>query len=294
MTKQIFIMLLFISTTFSATLKSSQISFNAKKENQKWSLNYKWKDIHGKTHSADFQLSSRIMRQEDKVLKILKPIEIAKYQSREINRYAKKHGGVRLKAVVFKKRGLAIGGDKAGKKKGLEIAKKAAIEYAEMHDYFFYKKDRYIPDHIKHVKKYSHLFTPLVKALGGPTKDSRDFAEKALAFVQAIPYEPRRSIYRQPISVLAKNRGDCDSKTALFLCIIKNAYPNMNVGIVYVKNHAFAAMEITPQKGDKTFRSNGKKWVALEPVGPRLYPLGKVSGRSRRKLSFGNFVLRSI
>ena len=68
----------------------------------------------------------------------------------------------------------------------------------------------------------------------------------------------------------------------------------MSVGVVYIKGHAFGALEIEPQKGDKVIRKDGKKFVAVEPVGPKVAKMGKVGPKSRRSLAVKRYRLRTL
>ena len=154
-----------------------------------------------------------------------------------------------------------------------------------------------VPDHIRHVEEYTDELKPIVDALGGATKDPRIFGNKALAFVQNIPYEKRALVkdrYRRPLSLIGRNKGDCDSKTVLYLSLMKSAYPQMSVAVVYIKGHAFGALEIEPKKGDKVIRKDGKKYVAVEPVGPKVARMGKVGPKSRRSLAVKRYRLRIL
>jgi len=108
--------------------------------------------------------------------------------------------------------------------------------------------------------------------------------------VQSIPYEQRAKVsdlYRRPLSVLGRNKGDCDSKTVLFLALMHEAYPDLPVAIVYRPGHAYAALGLERQRGDMRFREDGQVWVGVEPVGPAVRSIGEVRGKSRRRAKLG-------
>ena len=116
-------------------------------------------------------------------------------------------------------------------------------------------------------------------------------------FVQNIPYEKRALVkdrYRRPLSLIGRNKGDCDSKTVLFLSLMKSAYPSMAVGVVYIKGHAFGMLEMEPKKGDKILRKDGRKYVGVEPVGPRVARIGKLGPKSRRSVAVKRYRIRIL
>ena len=139
----------------------------------------------------------------------------------------------------------------------------------------------------RHVQDYARPLAPVVEGLGGATADPRDFASKALGFVQTIPYETRGKKpdkFRRPLSILGRNRGDCDSKTVLFLALMHQAYPELGLGVIAIRKHAFGALALAPEPGETSVRIDGEKWVAVEPVGPAQNEIGSVGRHSRRAL----------
>ncbi len=285
--------LMIISVTTARSIKSSQTRFNVKSNSKEITYSYKWKN-NGSRHAISFSLPKTVAKKGTSAHPPFNKRAYIDYQVRAVNNWVKKHRGYRVKASNYKGRGLMLYGDRKGRKKGAQIAKKARPKYVSKVGYTFIKDETLIPNHILHVKQNSKYLTPVVEALGGPTNNPRKFASMALSFVQSIPYERQGADYRLPISVLTKNRGDCDSKTALFLAIMHNAYPSMQVGIVYVRKHAFAALNIPKKRGDKTIKHKGKKWVTVEPVGPKHNPVGKVSSRSRNKINLRSYTVSSL
>ena len=147
-------------------------------------------------------------------------------------------------------------------------------------------------DWARHVRDYAPDLAPVVAALGGPTADPRVFAAKALNFVQSIPYEQRGKKpdkYRRPLSILGRNRGDCDSKTVLYLALMRQAYPDLEMAAVDIRKHVFGALGLEPEPGERSFRAEGRLWLAVEPVGPAVVPLGDISRRSGRALRLRRF-----
>ncbi|MBT3224039.1 MAG: hypothetical protein HN348_33640 [Proteobacteria bacterium] len=157
---------------------------------------------------------------------------------------------------------------------------------------------KYIPDHARFARSYADDLQPVAEALSQPGLSKREYASRALAFVQSIPYERRFLVqdtgYRRPLSVLAKNKGDCDSKSTLYLALLRQGRPNLDTAIVYVPGHAFVALGLPVQQGDTTVRASGRTWVVAEPVGPAVEPIGSLGSRSQRGSRRGSQELRVV
>jgi hypothetical protein len=114
--------------------------------------------------------------------------------------------------------------------------------------------------------------------------------------VQSIPYEKakKRDRYRRPLSLLGRNRGDCDSKSTLFLALMHQAWPELPLAMVYIPEHAFVALGIEPEQGESKLREDGQVWLLAEPVGPRMAPLGELGKRSKRRARRGRVTLQVL
>ena len=157
-----------------------------------------------------------------------------------------------------------------------------------------------LPDHAREALESADALRPLAEALaqGLPADDPRAFAARALHFTQAIPYEKRKSGadagFRRPLSLLVKNKGDCDGKAVLFLGLMRARYPTLPMAVVLVPEHAFAAVELEPHSGERTIREDGVQYVILEPVGPARSDIGEPSKAGRRGMRWGRADLRPV
>ncbi len=136
-------------------------------------------------------------------------------------------------------------------------------------------------DHATLVTDYDDDLRPVAEALRAGTTGDREFVERALSFVQSIPYEARKRKggdpgYRRPLALLSRNRGDCDSKSVLFLAIVHAELPAVPLSVVYVPGHALVGVGLPKESGDRSFSSEGIKYLYAEPVGPAQLPLGEV------------------
>lgn len=271
---------------------AQQISRDVDKTSSEWSFDVKWKDAAGQKHRAQFTLPADEVKADlDEPLR-LKTKPFHEDVAKSVNTWGKTQKGTKVKAKGTKDGvSISVSGDDAR-----QVLKDAQVQLESARDRelkergFTTLDGAIVPDHTRHARQYASDLAPIVEALGGPTKDARVFADKALSFVQTIPYEKaslKRDRYRRPLSLVGRNRGDCDSKATLFLALMREAYPDMELGIVYIKGHAYAAVGLEAESGDDTRRADGIKWVLAEPVGPALHPVGEISRTSKRKSRFG-------
>ncbi len=109
-----------------------------------------------------------------------------------------------------------------------------------------------------------------------------------LNFVQSIPYDPlesddsRRGVsFLMPEQVLAQNRGDCDSKSALFMALVMALYPELKQAIIYVPDHALVAIDLPRTNTDQeTLPIQGKPFLLFEVTGPAEVPPGITGDKS--------------
>lgn len=288
--------LLLSAALLSTPAAADQTRYSVDRGRSVWHFDVGWTDADGQQHAANFALPARTVEQDlDEPLKY-HPNKAAKYVARAVNEWAGTQRGVKLKASVNGEGGVDITGTA---KDGDRLAQ-AMEEAAEVRDQatarylaergFVELDGKILPDHARHVAEYADDLAPLVKALGGPGEDPRAFAELALSYVQSIPYEQRAKIsdrYRRPLSLLGRNRGDCDSKAVLFLALMRQAWPEVPAAVVYVRGHAYAALGLEAARGDRTFREGGIQWVAVEPVGPAVVHVGELGRPSVRRSRFG-------
>ena len=278
------------------TAAADQRSFDAQEGARHWSIDVKWTDDDGERHRAQYELPAAAVQADiDTPLRFQKK-DAAQHAARAIRAYGSTLPNVKVRAKVSGKGQLSIS-VKAKKRsrakavlaRAVEIRDEATDAYLDEHGYTRLG-DAIVADHARHVDEYADDVAPLVAALGGPTDDPREFASIALGHVQSIPYQSRAKVsnaYRRPLLVLARNKGDCDSKSTLFLALMHSAYPELPLSMVYIPGHAFAGLGLEPQRSDVTFRKGGQTWVVAEPVGPAMFAVGETKGKSRRRASTG-------
>lgn len=279
------LLLTLISLSFA-----EQVKHDVDKSSTTWSFDVTWRDAESRKHRIEFELPASEVKAD-----LAEPLRLqakAFHQdvAADVNAWGKtKKAKVKAKGT---KKGVSISvkGDNARSVLKDATQEMEASQKRRLRERGFTLLDgAIVPDHMRHVRQYADDLGPMVDAIGR-TRGERDFAERALSYVQSIPYEKaslKRDRYRRPLSLVGRNRGDCDSKATLFLALMHEAYPDMDMGIVYIKGHAYAAIAIEKQAGDDTRRHDGVQYVLVEPVGPAMHPVGEISRKSKRKSRFG-------
>ena len=266
-----------------------------------WKFTVHWKDHAGKKQNVEYRLPTKTVERDlDKRLRFNQGA-LTHRVIQAINAYGKELKGASFKAKKVKGQIKLV--DQKGSGAKLKQASNELPGVIEKAKKTFMRRNGWtlldgsiIPNHAAHAARYADDVLPLAKALGSGKLSKRAFAERAIGFVQAIPYEigkeGRDKGFRRPLSVLARNRGDCDSKATLYLALMKAAHPELQSGFVYIKGHAYVGLGLPPKKTDLVFNADGRKWVIAEPVGPALVAVGKAAQKSERKAKRGKIEFR--
>jgi hypothetical protein len=296
-----FLTLIFVLMSTQAS--AQQTHFALEKGGEEWAFEMAWKNSKGRKQAVEFSLSADRIERDLAVPLQFQMKAANKTIAKAINSYGKETPGVQIKAVQ-KGKGVQISGRGKSRKKlkgamkGVKKVQRQALRsYMRKHG-FTKLKGKVIPNHAQHAYRYADDLLPLAVALGSEELGPRMFAKRALGMVQNIPYERGRGGrdkgFRLPMSLLAKNRGDCDSKATLYLALLKAAHPKLDTSFIYIKGHAFVGLGLKPKKGDVTFEADGRTWVIAEPVGPALSPIGQAGRKSEKKAKRGKIDIRRV
>lgn len=302
-----------LSLLFCTLLSAKQLDYSLQKGASEWSFHYKWKDAKKHSNSADFSLPA-VAIQEDVAIPVNpKMKQLLQVELNAAQNYADGLKGIKLKVWIEDNSLRMSASTKSKSRKELKAAMNGAMDAAnnavdrwlEQNGYMRLDENTIMVDYTTIVSEYVDDIRPVAEALGAgkvvaTDEDSvRDYLVRALSFVQNIPYESRNKNggdagFRRPLSLLARNKGDCDGKSALFLALVRAALPDVQAGIVLIPDHAFVAVAIPARKGDTSFKTGGVKYVAMEPVGPAVYRIGKVSNKSASRLRTGGYTFRAV
>lgn len=148
------------------------------------------------------------------------------------------------------------------------------------------------PDYARIARESLDTIEPVARAWAKrhPLPPTRAGLNKLLGFFQSIPYDTLESRYSSegagfamPAALLARNRGDCDTKSVAMASLVHALAPDIATIMVLLSDHALLGFAIEPQNGDRTLEFNGRTYVLAEPVGPALQPLGNIGKSSRER-----------
>jgi len=285
------LMTLLLGTALAAPA-SSQKKFEVEKGEQTWDFSYRWQDAAGEKQKIAFALpSSAIEADRDEVTWLQRKV-MNTAVAKEVRSWGKTVKGVKVK-VKIENGGVRteVSGERSKAKAALkesETVRDAAADawLAENHFTRLSKGDVSF-DHAGLAAHYAADLAPVATALRTGTSNDREFVNRALSFVQSIPYEARKKKggdpgYRRPLALLSRNRGDCDSKSVLFLAVVRAELPDVPLAVIYVPEHALTGVGLEAQSGDRIFKTDGIKFLYAEPVGPALHPIGEPADANKK------------
>ncbi len=283
--------------------KPGQKHFDRDKGTPRESYEVRWRDGDDQSHTISFQLQAAAVKRDLDSTRKFPKSDALDAQVAAVRAFArtlddvkltakKKSGGVQIKA-----KGTSRAKIKKALREADDVREQALDDFLVTADCIRLKGDRLSFDHANLVSEYTHTVRPIARALGERVDSDREYAELALSFVQAIPYEKTKSGsdagYRRPLGVLARNKGDCDSKAVLYLALLRARDPEMPVAAVYIKDHMLVGVGLDSEKGDKTFRRDGQAYLFAEPVGPAMLDLGDAPGKHRKKVKGASAIVRA-
>jgi len=285
-----------LALLLSLTAAAGQRDFDVTEGRREWTFDVKWTDEAGARQRAQFALPADAIQADIDIPLRFQKKDAAQQAARAVRQYGSTLPNVKVKTKVSSRGVLSISVKAKRRSRAKEVLARAGEIRDEAMDAYLVEHgytrmgDAIVADHARHVGEYADDVAPLVAALGGATDDPREFASTALGYVQSIPYQSRAKVsnaYRRPLLVVARNKGDCDSKSTLFLALMRSAYPDLPLAVGYIPGHAFTGLGIEPARGDLTFRDSGQTWVVAEPVGPAMFAVGETKGKSQRRARWG-------
>ncbi len=264
--------------------EESQTRFDLARGEREWTFTFGWRDAEGEPDSVRFSLPAAALVADREAETWFPRREMYEDVAREVRSWGKDLRGVKL-AVRVEEGGLRIDasgtGDVRGALAGAATVRDEAVgRWLEAHTFVLTGAGSVSFDHARLVVDYPDDLAPVARALREGTADDRAFVDRALSFVQSIPYEARKQKggdpgYRRPLALLSRDRGDCDSKAVLFLAIVRAELPDVPLAVVYVPGHALAGVGLDRRRGDDRFKHEGVRYLYAEPVGPAQHPLGE-------------------
>ena len=94
-----------------------------------------------------------------------------------------------------------------------------------------------------------------------------------------------------PLETLSNKWGDCDSKCMLFASLVRSI-DLVDVVFIIMKEHIFAAVQVTTQQDEHTVRYKNKDWALVELTD--AWPIGRVPSNHLNGVLVGKFEIVNI
>ena len=288
---------------------ASQSSFTKKAYDSDIAFDYKWLNHQKEIKKLNFRIPYTAIKSSSN--------DFTPYTNRAANNYVyetvkryKATPGVTLKITKNKSGGISVKANGPNKqvlenelKNISQIKEKAQSDYMKENNYTYLKNDTIIPDHVRIANAHGSKIMPLTRAISRDIQlsNKRDTINYVLSFFQSIPYDKlisrdtsSGSGFSTPMNLIANNRGDCDSKSTAIVSALTNLYPQLEMLMIYVPDHAFIGIAMQPQANDISLTIKGKSYVLAEPVGPALLPVGSISPSSLSAIKKKDYIYKEI
>ncbi|MEP1554354.1 MAG: hypothetical protein ABJJ44_08295 [Paraglaciecola sp.] len=297
----LFILMLFLSMP----LHGKQTAFSKTKDGAETVFHYRWDDELEQTSEIKFKLATKQFNVKNH--KRFVPDLAQQYVYIELHKEARKIDP-REARVQIKKTGQDIQinvksrSDKLLRKWRQTMAKSEESAFDQyLNDNYYSRFQSYLgqeavkPDHLRYINENKASLLPIAQAIYEmvpENSDSRDYISLLLSWVQSIPYDELQDRmtsngagYLPPLSVIANNKGDCDSKSVLMGSLVRALLPDIKMVMVYLPNHALLGIKLPFRPSEKTYEIEGVDYTLMEPTGPANMPLSEISTSSARDLA---------
>jgi hypothetical protein len=293
---------------------SQQLSFNKSKKNKEMYFNYTWSDHQEKTSDISFSLPFHQLNKQNH--KKFIPNLAQKYVYIEMHKAAKKIDPKEAR-VNIQRRGQDIHIQVTSRSNELLDKWQRSMNQGQQKALDQYLQDNYYnhfrsylgqkaikPDHLRYVSENTAALLPVAQAMFEklPTNSkTRAYIHLVLSWVQSIPYNELKNRltsngagYLPPLSVIANNQGDCDSKTVLMASLVRSLFPDVKMTMVFLPNHALLGIALPFRKNGQTLNIDGMDYLLMEPTGPSKIPLGEISNRSAQYIAGNMYSLEEV
>jgi hypothetical protein len=293
---------------------AQQISFNKSKQNKEMSFNYTWSDHQDQIRDIAFALPLRQLNRQNH--KKFIPDLAQQYVYIELHKAARKIDP-REARVQIQHRGQDIHIQVTSRSDKLLNKWQRTMNQSQVKALDQYLQDNYYshfrshlsqaaikPDHLRYIKENQAALLPIAQAVYDKlpsNSKTRAYVNLVLSWVQSIPYNELKNRvtsngagYLPPLSVVANNQGDCDSKTALMASLIRSLLPDVKMTMVFLPNHALLGIVLPFRTHEQTLKIDGMDYLLMEPTGPAKIPLGEVANSSARDIAGNMYSLEEI
>jgi hypothetical protein len=292
-------LLLAALVAFASGAVAQQLDFRRVSRSGDELLSYRWRDYGRHEHSIAFTLTRQAIREAEASFDEFSMDGMWRVVERDLRDEVARAGGridIRrtadgLKWTLEARDTTEI--DQLTRRVDDRLAR-SQRDYLARHGRRMVEGRRVIVDFAAATTALESPLRALTRALGEvPDLPNNDRARVALAlgFFQEIPYAVLEDKQRQggdflpAPALLAQNRGDCDSKAVALAAVLRSFTRFRKLAVVTMPKHAILAVEMPAEPGDTTVRQGGRLFVALEPAGPSLAPVGRVGPYTAKYLA---------
>ena len=275
----------------SEAANAKQLRYDMEETGSEVQLSWTWKAPSGGKDRVQVSLSAAEVEADKSIKRKIQLKDMHEAMAKAARKSGKSRPRVKLTAKATAN-GVQLGA--SGKRSAAKAAmadaqvamEQAKNKWMKDNQVFEISDGRLSYDHALIAGERADAVAPLAAALREGTKSDREFVQRALAFSQAIPYQTNKrgtdTGLQRPLALLARNKGDCDGKSTLFLALVHAELPKVPVAIIYVPGHALTGVGLPAKDGDRTFKHDGVTYVYAEPVGPGAFPLGETAPPNKR------------
>ena len=285
---------------FASGAEAQQLDFKRVSRSGDELLSYRWRDHDRHEHNVAFTLTRQAIREAETSFAEFSMVGMWQVVEENLRDEVARFGnGARIvvkrtaSGVTWTLEARAADLPELNRKVEARL-KRSERDYLTRHLRRMVGPQRVIVDFAAATSALQGPLRAVTRALGDvPDVPNEDRARVALAlgFFQEIPYALLDDRQRQggdflpAPALLAQNRGDCDSKAVALAAVLRSFTRFRKLAVVTMPGHAILAVEMPAEPGDTTVRQGGRSYVALEPAGPALLPVGKVGATASKYLA---------
>lgn len=302
----------FTSVHFSSF--AQQLTFNKTKQSERMYFDYSWSDHQEQTQDITFTLP--LLQVNSQNHKKFIPSLAQRYVYIELHKAARKINPKDAR-VRIQRRGQNIQVRVTSRSDNLlghwqrsmaQSKEKALDQYLQDNYYSYFRshlgQQAIKPDHLRYISENKVALLPIAQAVYEKLpidSETRAYVNLVLSWVQSIPYNELNNRlnsngagYLPPLSVVANNQGDCDSKTVLMASLVRSLLPDTKMSMVYLPNHALLGIVLPFRNNEQTIDIDGVNYLLMEPTGPAKTPLGDIATSSSRYIAGNMYSVEEI
>lgn len=292
---------LVLSILCSGAAEAQQFDFSRISRSGDEQLSYRWRDIDGREHATAFALNRQVIRDAEASFRDFSFDDMWEDIAANLRDETARFGNgaeIEIRRVDDRLSWTVKVRDPSSQdvlvRNLSERFQRAQKAYLSRHLRKRLDEGRIMVDFAAATRALQEPMRTVAKALGatpGIAGDDRARVTLALAFFQQIPYATlgdgsrRGGDFLPGPALLAQNRGDCDSKAVALAAVLRTYTPSRKLALIVMPGHAVLGVDLPARPGEQTVRARAQQYVALEPAGPAMAPIGDLAPRAAKYLA---------